>query len=93
MAWHGYTGGTRRTMTCMCWSIKRRRASAVYGLILLLLHPGNGGKIAMCGRFEQSETPRYYANALSAHISERLKTLSDNTTVFALPGPAATRLA
>ena len=44
----------------------------------------------MCGRFEQSETPRYYANALSAHISERLKTLSDNTTVFALPGPAAT---
>jgi hypothetical protein len=47
----------------------------------------------MCGRFEQSETPRYYADALSAHISERLKTLSDNTTVFALPGRAATRLA
>ena len=32
----------------------------------------------MCGRFEQSETPRYYADALSAHISEHLKTLSDN---------------
>jgi putative SOS response-associated peptidase YedK len=36
----------------------------------------------MCGRFEQSETPRYYADALSAHISERLKTLSDNATAY-----------
>jgi putative SOS response-associated peptidase YedK len=36
----------------------------------------------MCGRFEQSETPRYYADALSVHISERLKALSDNTAVY-----------
>jgi hypothetical protein len=56
----------------------RRRASADYGLIHLLLHLGNGEKTAMCGRFEQSETPRYYADALSAHISKRLKTLGDN---------------
>jgi len=33
----------------------------------------------MCGGFEQSETPRYYADALSAHISRRLKTLNDNS--------------
>jgi putative SOS response-associated peptidase YedK len=36
----------------------------------------------MCGRFEQSETPRYYADALSVHISKQLKPLSDNTTVY-----------
>ncbi len=36
----------------------------------------------MCGRFEQSETPRYYADALSAHISKHLKTLSDNTPSY-----------
>jgi putative SOS response-associated peptidase YedK len=29
----------------------------------------------MCGRFEQSETPRYYADALSVHISEHLMRL------------------
>jgi putative SOS response-associated peptidase YedK len=32
----------------------------------------------MCGRFEQSETPRYYGDALSAHFSKQLKTLGDN---------------
>ena len=53
-----------------------------YGLILLLLHLGNGEKTAMCGRFEQSETPRYYADALSAHISEQLKTLGDNSPSY-----------
>ena len=36
----------------------------------------------MCGRFEQSETPRYYADALSVHISKHLKTLSDNTPSY-----------
>jgi putative SOS response-associated peptidase YedK len=36
----------------------------------------------MCGRFEQSETPRYYADALSVHISKQLKTLSDNSVFY-----------
>ena len=36
----------------------------------------------MCGRFEQSETPRYYAGALSAHISKQLKTLGDNSPSY-----------
>jgi len=66
----------------MCLSMTLKLASAAYGRILLLLHPGNGEKTAMCGRFEQSETPRYYADTLSVHISEQLETLSDNTTVY-----------
>jgi hypothetical protein len=58
-----------------------------YGRILLLLHAGNGGRTAMRGKFEQSETRRYYADALSAYIREQLKTLSDNITVYtAAPG-------
>jgi putative SOS response-associated peptidase YedK len=41
----------------------------------------------MCGRFEQSETPRYYADALSAHISRQLKTLSANSPSYSVaPG-------
>jgi putative SOS response-associated peptidase YedK len=36
----------------------------------------------MCGRFEQSETPRYCANSLRAHISGQLKTLSDNSPSY-----------
>jgi len=32
----------------------------------------------MCGPFEQSETPRYYADALSVYISAQLKASSDN---------------
>jgi putative SOS response-associated peptidase YedK len=37
----------------------------------------------MCGRFEQSETLRYYADALSAHISVlHLKTLNDNSPSY-----------
>jgi putative SOS response-associated peptidase YedK len=36
----------------------------------------------MCGRFEQSETPRYYANALRVHISEQLKRLGDNSPSY-----------
>jgi hypothetical protein len=39
---------------------------------------GSGGKIAICGRFEQPETPRYYADALSVHISEHLMRLGEN---------------
>jgi hypothetical protein len=46
-----------------------KAASAGYGLILLLLHLGNGEKTAMCGRFEQSETPRYYADALHLYLN------------------------
>ena len=66
----------------MFWSMVRKQKSGDYGPILLLLHPGNGEKTAMCGRFEQSETPRYYADALSVHISEHLKRLSDNSPVL-----------
>ena len=36
----------------------------------------------MCGRFEQSETPRYYGDALSARISKQLKTLGDNSPSY-----------
>ena len=36
----------------------------------------------MCGRFEQSETPRYDANALRAHISEHLNTLTANSPSY-----------
>jgi hypothetical protein len=67
----------------MCLSMTLKLASAAYGRILLLLHPGNGEKTAMCGRFEQSETLRYYADALSAHISVlHLKTLNDNSPSY-----------
>jgi len=38
-----------------------------------------GEKIAMCGRVEQSEAPRHYANALHAHISDQLKRLGGNS--------------
>ena len=63
------------------WSMGLKLASAAYGPIFLLLHPGNGVKIAMCGRFEQSETPRYYADALSVHISEHLTRVGDEGCV------------
>ena len=33
----------------------------------------------MCGRFEQSETKRYYARALGADTSDHLKWLGDRT--------------
>jgi putative SOS response-associated peptidase YedK len=36
----------------------------------------------MCGRFEQSETPRYYADALCVHISEHLMRLGENSPSY-----------
>ena len=36
----------------------------------------------MCGRFDQLETSRYYADALTAHISQHLKTLNDNSPSY-----------
>jgi putative SOS response-associated peptidase YedK len=36
----------------------------------------------MCGRFEQSETPRYYADALRVHISEQLKKPGANSPSY-----------
>ena len=41
-------------------------ASAACGVMPPPHHPGNGEKTAMCGRFEQSRTRRYYAAALGA---------------------------
>ena len=36
----------------------------------------------MCGRFEQSETKRYYARALGADTSDHLKWLGDRTPSY-----------
>jgi putative SOS response-associated peptidase YedK len=67
--------------------MERKQANAGFGQIPLLLHPGSGGSTAMCGRFEQSETPRYYADALSTHISGQLKTLNgDSPSYNVAPG-------
>jgi hypothetical protein len=54
--------------------------------ILLLLHHGNGEEIAMCGRFEQSGTRRYYAKALGADTSDHVKWLGDNIPSSIPPG-------
>jgi len=35
--------------------------------------PWQWRKKAMCGRLEQSEPPRYYADALSVHVGKQLK--------------------
>ena len=66
----------------MCWSMGLKLASAAYGQILLLLHLGNGEKITMCGRFEQSETQRYYASALGADTSDHLSGWATSTPSY-----------
>jgi hypothetical protein len=42
-------------------------------------------EISMCGRFGQREAPRYYADALSTHISAHLRALNDNSLPIMLP--------
>jgi hypothetical protein len=44
--------------------------------------PLHGEKIAMCGRFEQSETPALLRRCAERPYSEHLKTLSSNTPSY-----------